>query len=140
MVLGLDPGAAGLPRTERVWGATMDVGMERGTYTLVSLADGTTSLYLSTGGGFIGAGAHPAVAAATRQFLAAVEGALDGFGPDPDDALPALGRVIIRALGWDGRRRVEGVEDDLGNGRDPWSALFHAAHGVITQVRLTQQG
>jgi hypothetical protein len=58
-ILDLDPASAGLaqgPQHQVVWGALMETGYLRGTATLVTLADGTTSLYLSTGGGIIGGG------------------------------------------------------------------------------------
>ncbi len=64
-ILSLDPASAGLqqgsPR-QVGWGAMMETGNPRGTATLVPLADGTTSLYLSTGGGSSAAGFHQAVA------------------------------------------------------------------------------
>ena len=82
MVLGARPDEIGLaptPERPRVWGVLMETGYPKGVATLVTLADGTTSLYLSTGGGTIGGGAHEAVASASRRFLAAVERTLDSF-------------------------------------------------------------
>jgi hypothetical protein len=75
-ILGLDPATAGLRQgsVDRViWGALMETGYRRGTATLVALADGTTSLYLSGGGGIIGGGSHEAVATATKEYLAELE-------------------------------------------------------------------
>jgi len=43
--------------------------MKGGCYTLVVLADGTTSLYFSSGGGIIGAGERPEVRKASERFL-----------------------------------------------------------------------
>ncbi len=117
----------------------MDMGYSQGTATLVALADGTTSLYTSTGGGFVGGGFHQAVATATRSFLANLERHLPLLTPDPDAALPAEGRVIIRALTYTGRLAAEGPEDDLGHGRHPLSPVFHAAHRVITELRLIDE-
>lgn len=48
----------------RVFGVIMDTTFASGTVTLVALADGTASLYASTGGGVIGGGAHERVAVA----------------------------------------------------------------------------
>ncbi len=70
-ILGLDPATAGLQQgsVDRVvWGALMETGYPRGTATLVALADGTTSLYLSGGGGIIGGGSHEAVATPPRPL------------------------------------------------------------------------
>jgi hypothetical protein len=121
-------------------GVVMDVGVPAGSYTVVALADGTASLYTSTGGGVIGGGAHPAVVAAVRRLLDVAGSHLDALAPDVDDALPATGRVIIRVLTPAGRRRVEAAEDDLGEGRHPQSELFHAVHDVIGQLRIAETG
>src|SRR5882724_6714324 len=72
-VLGLDPSAVGLaptPGRPRVWGGLMDMGYpDRRWASLVVVGDGTVSLYTSTGGGMIGAGAHPNVAAVAERWL-----------------------------------------------------------------------
>jgi hypothetical protein len=141
-ILDLDPGTAGLPQGpgHRVlWGALMETGYLRGTATLVALADGTTSLYLSTGGGILGGGFHQSVADATRAFLAILEQHLPALHPDPDTALPAEGRVILRALTYAGRLTAEASEDELGYGRHQLSAVFHAGHRVITGLRLIEE-
>lgn len=141
-ILDLDPAEAGLDRFSagrRVWGALMETGYLKGIATLVALADGTTSLYLSTGGGIIGGGAHERVAAATRSFLMAVEDHLGLLTPDPDSVVPAEGRVIIRALTYQGRYRAEAAEDDLGQGGHPLSAVFYAGHGVLAELRTLDQ-
>ncbi len=141
-ILGLDPAEAGLgqgPERPVLWGAVMDMGYPRGTATLVALADGTTSLYTSSGGGIIGGGFHQAVASATRSFLAELEQHLPGLQPDLDPVLPAEGQVIIRALTYSGRLAAQAPEDDLGHGRHPLSPVFHAAHRVITELKLIDE-
>jgi hypothetical protein len=141
-ILGLDPASAGLGQGQAhqvLWGALMETGYARGTATLVALADGTTSLYLSTGGGIIGGGFHHAVATATHGFLAVLENHLHMLGPDPDPGLPAQGRVIMRALTYAGRLSAEASEGDLGHGRDQLSPVFHAAERVITELRLVDE-
>lgn len=120
-------------------GALLETGYPKGVTTLVALADGTTSLYLSTGGGIIGGGTHDRVVGATQSFLAAVEDHLDQLSPDPDSNVAAEGRVIIRALTFRGRYRAEAAEDDLGRGQHPLSPVFYAAHGVLTELRTIDQ-
>jgi hypothetical protein len=53
---GLGPDADA--RTGQVWGVMFEMGQLNGTVTFVALADNTTSMYTSTGGGMIGAGFH----------------------------------------------------------------------------------
>ncbi|HUA28943.1 MAG TPA: hypothetical protein VMC03_08650 [Streptosporangiaceae bacterium] len=141
-ILTVDPAEVGLDRfsqDHKVWGALLETGYPRGTATLVALTDGTTSLYLSTGGGVIGAGTNVRVAAATRAFLTAVENDLGLLTPDQGSEVPAEGRVFIRALTYQGRYSAEAAEADLGYGRHPLSAVFHAGHGVITELRIMDE-
>ena len=141
-VLALDPTTVGLhpsPEHPRVWGALMEIGYPEGVATFVMLADGTTSLYTSSGGGTIGGGMHEAVASRTAAFLRALDEHLDRFTPDATDALPAPGDVVFRALTYDGRLAASAREDDLGEGRHPLSGLFYAGHDVITQLRLIEE-
>lgn len=141
-LLDLDPASAGLGPTQdrtRLWGAMMETGYPAGVATVVSLADGTTSLYTSSGFGIIGGGAHQAVVGATRAFLAIIEQYLGDLSPEPDPALPATGLVTIRALTYAGRLSASASADDLGHGRHRLAPVFHASHGVLTQLRLVDQ-
>ena len=143
MVLGLDPATAGIAPTQRhprAYGAILETGLDNGWFTLVSLADGTTSLYLSSGGGVIGAGEHEEIAVASLAFVDAVEAHLDAYGPDASDDPPARGEAVLRALTHSGRLAARAPEDDLGNDRHVLSPVFHRAHQVITLVRLASGG
>jgi hypothetical protein len=117
----------------------METGYPAASATLVALADGTTSLYVSTGGGVIGGGGHARVAAATQSFLTAAEDHPSLLSPDADAVVPVAGRVIIRALTYEGRYRAEASQDDLGRGRHPLSAVYFAGHAVLTELRMIDQ-
>jgi len=140
-ILGLDPAEAGITAAPEsgLWGGLMEMGLDNGTATLVALADGTTSLYFSTGGGVIGGGFRPPVAEATRSFLASLDAHLADLVPDASTELPAAGRTALVALTRGGRLRAEAAEDDLGYGRHPLSPVFLAAHDVITELRILQE-
>lgn len=140
-VLHVQPGEVGLVASAElpdVWGVVTDIGYPRAAATVVALADGTTSLYLGTGGGTIGGGRHPAVVAATMTLLAAVQRRLAELPPSTDEELPAAGRVVLRALTYAGPRAVEAAEEEL-HGQHPLSELYRAVHGVITELRLIEE-
>jgi len=118
----------------------METGYREAVATLVAVADGTTSLYFSNGGGFIGAGTHATVAEASVRWLETGREFLPQLPPVTDTSLPAEGRTQFLAVTRDGPRGSVAAEDDLGEGRHDLSALFHAGHEVITQIRLTQGG
>lgn len=141
-ILELDPATAQLSPTAelpRVWGALLETGYGKEVATLVSLSDGTTSLYTTSGLMIIGGGTHPQVTAATHAFLTAAEASLDTFEPDPDTSLPADAETIIRAMTFDGRRSVRAPEADFGHRRHPLSEVFHAGEAVITELRLRHE-
>jgi hypothetical protein len=142
-ILDLDPATVGLgptPEEPTMWGALFETGYPNGVATLVCLRDGTTSLYLSGGGGLIGAGEHAAVVAANAEFRSTMSGQLGAMTPDEDRSLPGDGRVIMRALTYAGRRRFEAAEDDLGYERSELSPSFYAAQDVLTQLRIIDEG
>lgn len=141
-ILQLDPASVGIspsPTLPRVWGLVMDMTSDAGTATLVGLADGTTSLYLSSGGGVIGGGEHARIAGATRALLRVVEQRLDQMPTTTEAPLPTPGRVVLRAMTYHGQRAVDAAEDDLGHRRHPLADIFHAAHDVITELRLVDE-
>ncbi len=136
-ILTLDPTTVGLPTDSSApWGCLMETGYPTGSATLVCLADGTTSLYTSTGGGVIGGGAHEAVVRENARLLAVLNDHLAEMSASTDLSLPQEGRTVIRALTAAGPRRYEAAEKELGEGRSVLSPVFHAAHAVITQLRL----
>jgi hypothetical protein len=120
-----------------VWATLTDMGMTAGTATIVCAADGTASMYTSSGGGFIGAGLHPPIVEATRNFLASVQTHLD-LVPVADAApLPETGRVAFVVLTYDGQlRRIEAAIDELGVEGHPLFELWLNLNAVITQIRL----
>jgi len=142
LVLSTSPADLGLTvdaDPERVYGVLMETGYDAAVVTIVSLIDGTTSMYVSTGGGTIGAGEHEPVAEATRAFVAMAQVFVGQTEPTRAFDLPALGRVRFQLLTVGGGRTAEAAEDDLGFGRHPLSPLFHAGQDVITQIRLLSE-
>lgn len=118
----------------------METGYEQAVATLVAVADGTTSLYFSTGGGIIGAGAHESVALASRRWLEEGAAFLGELEPVADPPLPAVGQTQFVAVTNDGLRAAVAPEEDLGRNRHALTPLFYAAQEVITQVRLIEGG
>jgi hypothetical protein len=122
-------------RRPRVWGAIMELGYPTGIATLMSLAEGTTSLYFSNGGGVIGAGEHAGVRDAAEAFLDAVEAHLDAFPRVEATPAPRIGRVRLYVRTFEGTRGVEATDEELSESLHPLSAVFYAGHAVITAIR-----
>lgn len=116
----------------------METGYPEAVATLVGVADGTSSLYFSNGGGFIGAGTHAAVAEANQRWLEAGLGFLPELAAITDPPLPGDGMTQFVAVTPEGLRGALVPENDLGEGRHQLSPFFYAAQDVITQIRLAQ--
>jgi hypothetical protein len=116
----------------------METGYPEAVATLVGVADGTSSLYFSNGGGFIGAGTHATVADANRRWLETGLTFLPELSVITIPPVPAEGMTQFVAVTPDGLRGAVAVEDELGERRHELAPLFYAGQDVITQIRLTQ--
>ena len=119
----------------RVWAVLMETGYPDAVASLVTIADGTTSLYFSNGGGIIGAGQHAPVRAAAERFIAVANASVAHMANADSHPLPAIGRVRFYARTHDRLLTAEADETELGDGRHPLSTLFHAGHAVIAALR-----
>lgn len=141
MVFNLSAGDIGVTRDSyhhKVWGIVMETGNDTGYYTLVALADGSTSLYFSTGGGIVGAGQHAGVRGAGSAFIGLANHDLAQAQPSADHTPPAEGETAFYFLTFDGTAVYRAREKDLGEGRDKLSRLFHAAQATITEIGKLQ--
>lgn len=107
--------------------------------TLVSVIDGSTSLYLSTGGGVIGGGAHQNVINASSAFREASEKYLSRMEKDQDFVYPKKGHVCFYVVTTDGIYKYDGVEKNMINGKDEFSQLFFLGQNTITELRKIVQ-
>ena len=138
MIFNLDPDEIGITQDKLnhpVWGMVMETGFENGSFTLVTLADGTTSLYFSNGGGTIGAGEHESVRKAVGHYLTGAQYFYKNASKVEETPGPVEGEVIFYFLTFEGKFAYSAPEEKLGNGKDKLSNLFYAAHGVISEIR-----
>ena len=134
-----DVGIPEPPPEAPVWGILMETGYPGGTATLLALGDGTSSLYLSTGGGVIGGHAHQNVREANAEFVGAANGHYQHLNPTDSFPLPEEGQTMFYVLTDSGVLSGSGPEEELGFGRHPLSPLFYEGHRVITQLRLISE-
>jgi len=121
-------------------GVVVDVPAEGGYASIASFADGTTSLYTSTGGGTIGNGGYRPVAEATGRLLSAAASQVASFiEPDSGDWPPA-GSVRFHLISAQGNRYVD-VPEACFWGRESHELmpLIKAAQEVMTAIRRVQE-
>jgi hypothetical protein len=121
-----------------VLAVVMDTRYPEAVATLVGVADGSTSLYFSNGGGIIGGGQHPQVAEATQRLLGVAASLAGAMSAGRSSELPDDGVTQLTVVTPNGRVSARAAEDELGAGQHELSQLFYAAHDVITQLRLVE--
>ena len=141
-ILNLDPGEMDLHPSSsapHVWGVWMETGYLVGSATLIALADGTTSLYYSTGGGMLGSGEYTPVAESSKALVAEAETHLQFMTPSTDFPLPEVGQVRFILLTYAGNYSDAAIERMLVAGKHPLSPLFTRAHETLEQLRLLSE-
>lgn len=136
--LGVDPIKLGLNSSNQMWGVLMETGTPEAVVSLVTIADGTVSLYFSAGGGIIGHGQHDGPRKAGLDLLSAAPSFLQHAKVTTDFPLPEPGHTRFYFMTREGILTVDSIENDLGNNRSPLSPLFYKAQEVITQSRLAE--
>jgi hypothetical protein len=94
------------PDHGNVLGAVVDIPAEGGMASVVAMADGSASMYTTTGGGVIGGGTHEAVKSAVHVLLVRIEGLIESFPEDERVDLPPTDMVQITVMTPSGRRRA----------------------------------
>ena len=105
--------------------------------TVVAASDGTASIYLSHGGGFIGGGQkHESLREAALKASALAMQMRSQMSPAEDFALPQSGEVRFYLIASEGTFTASAQEADLKNGSSPFTRLGAAAQQIVTEYRL----
>ena len=130
---------AGITPIRGVWGVVMERGFAKGVATVVALADGTASMYLSTGASAVGGGAYPPAHAAALKLCEQAADLLAETAPTHEFPSPAKGRERFYVLSVQG---VRVAESDLfarpgpgDGGRDALAPLVAAGDAVLDGLK-----
>jgi len=123
----------------RPWGVLMETTYEEASVTVFAVSDGNASIYLSTGGGFIGGVGHEAVRRAAVNMVRVAGTLASLLSPAETYPLPDRGRTIFYLRTEAGVLTGGATEAELGQRRHALSELFFAGQDVITQFRLVSE-
>ena len=130
---------AGVPKAGKPYAVLMDWDIGGGQATVAAYADGTASVYLSSGGGFLGGGqAHESIRNAAIKTVE-IAGELKGLmHPTAVYPLPQRGQVTFYVRTDAEVLTVTVPEEELRSHRSPLYELGDSAQTIITEYRLTQ--
>jgi hypothetical protein len=121
------------------WAVVMDWGVAEGSATVVAIADGTASMYLSSGGGSIGGGqSHDSIRQAAMRGVSVAADFLPEMRRVTSYPLPGAGEVVFYVLTDAGVFSASASEKELGGHRHRLSKLGDAMQEIITQYRVVQ--
>jgi hypothetical protein len=131
-----DMGLSGKDAEAKVWGVLMEVAFPSAVATIVSIRDGTASLYTSTGGGVLGGYSAREQA---KRFVLEAEKHLAEMKPTKSFPYPEVGRLKFYVLTRNGVYTADADEKELVNGQHALSPLFLAGNNVITGLRTASE-
>jgi hypothetical protein len=140
-ILGADPST--IQVADGNWAgasvALMEMVVDDATASIVAVADGTLSLYLSTGGGTIGAGQYLSARMAGQRFLKAAAELAPWMAATTEFPLPTAGNVRFHVRTPDGDFTSEVPEHRLRARRDELAPLYLAGQDVLTEIRQIEE-
>lgn len=138
MFLTIEPRQLKIAKSDafpNVWAVMMETAYPEGTSMLLSFVNGETSLYLSNGGGTIGAGSKPNVEIASKMFVKEAAKYLKYVKPADSFLLPSDGKVRFYLRTFSGVLTAEAEEQVLGDGKHALSPLYIEGLAVLGQVQ-----
>ena len=119
-----------------VYGVLTEWDMDGVTATMMSMRDGTASLYTTSTFGIIGGHGHESVRKAAVRYVKAGQQLAKSGKPVIEFAYPESGQVFYYLLTYDGVRLVTGNRAAIEQGEDSTHPLFAAAQDVLTELRV----
>ena len=118
------------------WGVLMDWGITNGTATAVAMSDGSASVYLSSGGGYLGGIVQEPIRKAAQHAVDAAREFQSKMSPAASYPLPDKRHVTFYVLTDSGVVTASTTQQMLSTHQDPLSKLGESMQNVITQYRL----
>jgi hypothetical protein len=133
-------GFAALAKPTEPWAAVMDWGATNGTATVVAIAGGTASIYLSSGGGSIGRGpCHDLICEADKKMVSVAAEFQPQMRATDTYPLPQRGQVTFCVFSDARIFTASALQAELSSHRHPFSELDDASQDIITRYRLIQK-
>jgi len=123
---------------DKLFVVVVDLPRPTGTATLVTYADGSTSLYLSAGGGVIGAGGRRTVRTAANKLFTSAARAKSFATSTTSFPLPPPGEVTFYLRTPSGTSAIRASEADLADHSHPAAALYEEAKSVVVELGLDE--
>lgn len=128
-----------LDSRDGIYALLMETGYEDAVATIVATADGSTSMYFSSGGGTIGAGEYEQVRVVVFETLSETARFVEKLNLTESYPLPTFSQTRFYVVTDSGVLTGAADEDLLGNEKHELSPLFHQVHKLIAYIRTAEE-
>jgi hypothetical protein len=133
------PGELNLsPAEDEVWGVVLETASQTAAATLVALAEGSVSFYLSGGASLIGLGHHEGPRQAGAAWLATAQDYVTDARPIKEFPLPEPGLTRYFLLTGGGARALAVRSEELLEEGHPLAPLAVRGETLFAEIRLLQ--
>jgi hypothetical protein len=138
--LELKPSQLHVEGKTSVLAVLMDMGLEGGVVSVVAVADGTASMYISNGGGILGSGEHDSVKTSAHAFISEAGKHLPELKLVTSFPVPNPGNIIFYIVTPDGvYASSQRPGTDIEQSGDGLFKLYVGGQALITQIRLIDE-
>ncbi len=143
MLLSTDPGQLGQKKDENLpncFALVSEFHLAVAILTLLTVQDGTTSLYMSNGAAIIGGGQHQAVRQFNRKLLLLAQDLVQNGDICSEFPFPNSSEVFFYLVCWDGVRRRQDLESSVRQGKGDLAPLYLTVHELLSAIRAVEEG
>ena len=120
----------------RTYAVLIDFPMSEVIVTIVSLSDGSASMYTTSTFGIIGGGSYEKVKVAAAHLVVEPDKLFEEAKPTKDYPYPAKGKVRFYLVSFTDVRVIETDLAAIESNQSKYSSLFWLGQEVMTQLRL----
>jgi len=121
------------------WGVVMEWGVTDGSATVIALSDGHASIYLSSGGGYLGGNQlHDTIRKAAQTAVTTAADFQPFIRPTSTYPLPHRGEVVFYILTDAGVFTASGLEQEMSSQQHQLSRLGNAMQLITTEYQKIQ--
>ncbi|QDT78999.1 hypothetical protein Mal35_24520 [Gimesia maris] len=134
---GFKPDELGIRKSDSkntVWGLLMESGEKVAVVSLLTLRDGTVSLYISHGGAIMGLGQHEVPQRVSQELLELAPQFLEDFKPVTEFPLPVPGRTKMYLFTFEEVLVFDTKLDEMGYNLLFESPLYHKAQELMNVI------
>jgi hypothetical protein len=124
---------------DKVYGLVTEMFMNKGTATIVGFLSGDASIYLSSGGGFIGGGNHEDVNSKVKEIIDQIQKYKSKSIKIENADLPKQNEINFNFLTKNGIYQINGNMNEIMSEKSEFTELYKEVDKIMTLIRIKSE-